>query len=51
MISSVPASVFVSLGIFGHALAFFYASPLVFFGFVVFFCFAPAFFGASPTNH
>ena len=51
MLSFALAFVFASLGIFGHAPAFVSASPLTFFGFVpIFFCFALAFFGASPVN-
>ena len=44
MLSFAPASVFASLGIFGHALEFVSASPPAFFSFaLVFFRFAPAY--------
>ena len=44
VLSSAPAFVFASPGIFGPAPAFVSASPLAFFGF------APTFFGVGPAN-
>ena len=51
MLSSAPASIFASTGIFGHSPTFVSASPPTFFGFTpVFFHFAPTFFSAGSAN-
>ena len=51
MLSYAPASVFASLGIFCHALAFVSTSIPAFFGFAPeIFRFAPAFFVVGPAN-